>query len=142
MPDIRHAIRIAASPHTLRTLVTEAPGLSQWWAEDAEKGPDGSVSLGFFNRTTIYNLHLLENKTRNVVWFCESGKEWQGTELAFSFRPEGAETVLDFAHRNWREITPYFISCNTTWGGLMFRLKSAAEGRQCGPLFRRGALDY
>jgi hypothetical protein len=142
MPDIRHSIRIAAPPHALRTLVADAHGLGQWWAEDVEQGPDGSVSLGFFNRATVYNLSLMENETHRVVWRCESGKEWQGTELVFSFRPEGSEAVLDFEHRNWRESTPYFTSCNTTWGGLMFRLKSAAEGRQAGPLFRKGSLDY
>jgi hypothetical protein len=50
--------------------------------------------------------------------------------------------VLDFFHAQWRSETPYFTSCNTTWGELMFRLKAAAEGKPRGPLFRRSALAY
>jgi hypothetical protein len=38
--------------------------------------------------------------------------------------------------------TEYFTSCNTTWGDLMFRLKSAAEGKSRGPLFLAGDLAY
>ena len=38
--------------------------------------------------------------------------------------------------------TPFFVSCNTTWGGLMFRLRSAAEGKPSGPLFQKNSLAY
>jgi hypothetical protein len=33
-------------------------------------------------------------------------------------------------------------SCNTTWGELMFRLKSVAEGKPRGPLFLASELAY
>lgn len=50
--------------------------------------------------------------------------------------------ALDFLHANWSDATPYFVSCNTTWGGLMFRIRSAAEGQRPGPLFARQSLAY
>jgi hypothetical protein len=50
--------------------------------------------------------------------------------------------LLDFLHANWQDPTPYFVSCNTTWGALMFRLKNAAEGRVAGPMFRKDSMAY
>jgi hypothetical protein len=42
----------------------------------------------------------------------------------------------------WRSETDYFLNCNTTWGELMYRLKSAAEGKPRGPLFLASDLAY
>ena len=142
MSDIHHSIGISASSDVTATMVSTPEGLRQWWAEDVELDPDGTVSLGFFNRATVYRLRLLERSSLRVAWHCETGQEWQGTDLIFALQPQGAGLLLDFVHANWREATPYFVSCNTTWGGLMFRLKSAAEGRQPGPLFSKDALAY
>ena len=50
--------------------------------------------------------------------------------------------MLRFTHAGWRAEYDYFLSCNTTWGELMFRLKSAAEGKSCGPLFRAADMAY
>jgi hypothetical protein len=142
MPDIHHSININASPDAVRALVSTPDGLRQWWAEDVEPQADGAVSLGFFNRATIYRLRSLEIRDGRVAWRCETGKEWEDTDLVFAIQPQGSGLVLDFRHANWRGETPYFTSCNTTWGGLMFRIKSAAEGREPGPLFQRNGLAY
>ncbi len=142
MPDIHHAIQVAASAQTVTDLVATAAGLQQLWAEDVETAADGRISLGFFNRATVYLLRLLERGPDVVSWRCETGEEWQGTELVFSLWPERAGVLLDFVHAKWAAVTPYFVSCNTTWGELMFRLKGAAEGKSPGPLFRRTSLAY
>jgi hypothetical protein len=42
---------------------------------------------------------------------------------------------LRFRHADWKERTEFFVTCNTAWGALMYRLKAAAEGRNPGPLF-------
>ena len=111
-------------------------------AEDVESEPGGTLALGFFQRATIYRLRLIESSPLRIVWHCETGKEWEGTDLRFGLQRQGSGLLLDFVHANWREATPYFTSCNTTWGGLMFRLKNAAEGRHQGPLFRGNSLAY
>jgi uncharacterized protein YndB with AHSA1/START domain len=143
MPDIRHSIDIAVPPASLFRLVSAAEGLSQWWAEDTLAVEKGAVELGFFNRTTVYHLHP-EGMVpgRSAVWRCDSGKEWAGTRIVFALEPAGSGTLLRFEHAAWREITDYFIGCNTTWGGLMFRLKAAAEGRNPGPLFSASGFAY
>lgn len=142
MPDIHHSISISASAETVTSLVSTADGFRQWWAEDVEPESNGTVSLGFFDRATVYRLRLIELGSLRVRWRCETGSEWQQTDLVFAFQPQASGLLLDFVHANWREATPYFTSCNTTWGGLMFRLKNAAEGRHPGPLFRKDSLAY
>ena len=142
MADIHHSIQINAAPAVVGSLVATADGLRQWWAEDVEAQADGVTSLGFFNRATIYRLRPIEDRENCVAWRCETGKEWEGTDLVFTLQPQDSGVVLDFTHANWRAATPYFTSCNTTWGGLMFRIKSAAEGRRPGPLFQKNALAY
>jgi len=142
MPDIHHSIAINARPGAVHALVATAEGLRQWWAEDVEPQPDGTLSLGFFNRNTICRLRLLDRSESRVAWRCETGKEWEGTDLVFTIQPQAKGVVLDFVHANWREATPYFVSCTTTWGGLMFRIRSAAEERGAGPLFEKNSLAY
>ena len=51
-------------------------------------------------------------------------------------------TLLRFTHGGWKSETDYFFNCNTTWGELMYRLKSAAKGKSRGPLFLASDLAY
>ena len=142
MADIHHSIAINAPADVVRALVATPEGLRQWWAEDVEPQSDGALALGFFNRATIYRLRSQEKGASRTSWRCESGKEWEGTDLVFTIQPQAKGVVLDFVHANWRDATPYFVSCTTTWGGLMFRIRSAAEGQPAGPLFKKNALAY
>jgi hypothetical protein len=142
MAEIHHSISISASPEVVDALVSTAEGFREWWAEDVEPQPDGSVGLGFFDRTTVYRLRLVERSALRVTWHCETGQEWQHTDLIFHLQPQSSGVLLDFLHANWHDPTPYFVSCNTTWGALMFRLKSTAEGRAAGPLFRKDSMEY
>jgi uncharacterized protein YndB with AHSA1/START domain len=142
MADIRHAIQISAPAEAVRRSVSTAAGLTEWWASDVTES-DGVVELGFFNRQTIYSLKLQQNTANRVEWSCESGKEWAGTRLIFTLEnKDGANTFVRFTHAGWASDTDYFVSCTTTWGELMFRLKAAAEGKSRGPLFLPSSLAY
>lgn len=143
MPDIVHSLEVASATDALFPLVSSGPGFQAWWAEDVTVGPGGSVELGFFGRATVYRLRAvtLEDK-RRAVWQCESGEEWNGTRLVFELEPRKAATLVRFTHAGWARATEYFVSCNTTWGALMYRMKAAAEGRAPGPLFLAGRLAY
>jgi uncharacterized protein YndB with AHSA1/START domain len=142
MPDIRHAITINAPPERVAALVESADGLAAWWAEDVDAvaGRD-AVDLGFFDRRTVYRL-VPQHQGGEIRWRCETGQEWAGTELVFRLEenPQG-HTVTHFAHQAWAEASPYFVSCNTVWGHLMFVLKAAAErGGAARPLFTRSGM--
>jgi hypothetical protein len=142
MADIRHSIQIAAKPEAIYLLFATAKGFAEWWAADVTESA-GAVELGFFKRATVYRLKLKENAPpMHAEWICETGDEWKETRIDFRLEERGSLTVVSFAHRDWRSESAYFISCNTTWGELMFRLKAAAEGRKPGPLFRAEDMAY
>lgn len=142
MPDIRHAILIAAAPERIYPLVATPKGFTEWWAADVT-GTEGGAELGFFNRNTVYRLKLdVDQPPSHAEWLCESGQEWEGTRIDFVLEAKGASTLLRFTHAGWRSETDYFTSCNTTWGELMFRLKAAAEGKSAGPLFLKASMAY
>jgi uncharacterized protein YndB with AHSA1/START domain len=136
MSDIRNSVQIDVPPAQVYPLVSSASGFSKWWAQDVTLRPDETVDLGFFNRATVYSLQLVRPATPSEAeWLCLNGKEWKGTRLLFQLNESKGQTLLRFTHANWEADTDYFISCNTTWGALMFRLKAAAEDKAAGPLF-------
>lgn len=142
MPDIKHAIQIAAKPETIYPLIATAAGLGQWWAADITEAA-GAVELGFFNRTTVYRLRLtVDRPPVHADWICETGQEWSGTHIVFRLESRASATLLRFSHAGWQSETDYFTNCNTTWGELMFRLKAAADGKSRGPLFLANDLAY
>jgi len=68
MPDIRHAIPIAAAVERIADLVSSPEGLATWWAEDVTHVPaSDAVELGFFDRTTIYQLVRIDGGT-GIRW--------------------------------------------------------------------------
>ena len=143
MADSIHLIQIAASPSRVYELVGTPEGFTEWWAEDVEKRDDGSIDLGFFDRSTVYRFRAADQRpNERASWRCESGHEWQGTTLDFVLQPADSGVVLRFTHRDWQAQTDYFANCNTTWGELMFRLKATAEGKDPGPLFSRSGMAY
>jgi hypothetical protein len=104
---------------------------------------DGAVELGFFNRSTLYRLRAVSfEDLRKAAWQVETGEEWRGTRLVFEMEARKAATLVRFTHAGWAGASEYFVSCNTTWGALMYRLKAAAEGKAPGPLFLAGGLSY
>ncbi|HEV2521379.1 MAG TPA: hypothetical protein VGT24_03275 [Candidatus Acidoferrales bacterium] len=144
MPDIKHSIQIAAEPRIVHPLVATADGFSRWWAADVtEDQATGNVELGFFNRATVYGLRSIQIAApRQAHWLCQTGKEWSGTRLLFDLAEQKGQTLLRFTHADWQAETDYLVSCNTTWGELMFRLKATAEGKTPGPLFSATGLSY
>lgn len=142
MPDIQHSIQIAAKPESVYPLVATVDGFRKWWAADVTEA-EGAVDLGFFKRATIYRLRRAAGSSpADVEWRCETGKEWAGTRLLFHLEATGSGSQLRFAHADWQSASDYFVSCNTTWGELMFRIKAVAEGKNPGPLFSADGMAY
>jgi hypothetical protein len=142
MADIRHALVIAAPVDRVRELVATGAGFARWWAEDVASVPESAkLELGFFDRSTVYRLAPKADPAA-TRWACETGNEWAGTDLVFRLQPKGDQTQVDFAHEGWAADTPYFVSCNTVWGHLMFKLKEAAEHPAAArPLFTRSGME-
>ena len=129
MPDICHAVQIAAGPDVVFPLVSTAPGFAQWWATDVTESPAGSVELAFFNRTTIYRLRrLLVQPSTTAEWQCETGEEWEGTRLEFRLEAVKNGTLLRFLHGGWRADTLLLRFVQHDLG----RIDVPAEGRRRG----------
>jgi hypothetical protein len=144
MPNIRHSIAIGALPELIYSLIASGHGFGQWWASDVTEDPaTGKVEIGFFNRATVYCLQPVRSaQPGSVEWLCQSGQEWNGTRLLSELTHGHGRSLLRFTHSDWQAETEYFISCNTVWGELMFRLKAAAEGKRPGPLFSGTGMAY
>ena len=142
MPDIQHSVQISAWPEAIYPLLATADGFRKWWATDVTE-TGGAVELGFFNRASVYRLRSIANKPPiEVEWRCETGQEWTGTRILFRLDPGENGTLLRFSHADWQSATDYFVSCNTAWGELMYRLKAAAQGKEPGPLFSAAGMAY
>jgi hypothetical protein len=142
MPQIKLSITVAAAREKVFPLIATPRGLSEWWAADVTEKND-VVDLGFFKRATIYRLCLITNNPpHDAQWLCLSGHEWADTRLRFALTPVKDKTRVLFTHADWEAETDYFTDCTTTWGGLMFRLRAAAEGKGSGPLFTADGQAY
>jgi hypothetical protein len=123
MAQIRHQMVIEAPAARVFPLVSTGGGFKQWWAADVTER-DGATELVFFKRNTLYRLQPTRaTAPREAEWRCTTGEEWAGTRIVFGLKD-------------------YFVSCNTTWGELMYRLKAAAEGKTPGPLFTMAGMAY
>ncbi len=144
MPGIRHSIQIDAPADRVFSLISSGAGFTKWWAEDVtEDASTKSTELGFFKCSTTYRLKPISiNAPREADWLCESGKEWANTKIIFKLTENAGKTTLQFTHAGWQSESDYFVSCNTTWGGLMFRIKAATEGKNPGPLFFANGMAY
>jgi hypothetical protein len=142
MFDLVHSVPINAPPESVFPFVSTAKGLAEWWAADVTEAK-GAIELGFFKRDTMYRLRRNASEAPLLAeWLVETGKEWAGTRLLFRVQHATAGSLLRFAHTGWRADSDYYVSCNTVWGALLFRLKAAAEGKGSGPLFTAEGMSY
>lgn len=112
MADIFHSLRMRASTEDVRRAVTEDELLRPWWAGEGNLAVR-CVELG---------------DGASVAWRCIDGPpEWEGTDITFAFARDGGETIVRFAHKNWREASDAFAQCTTKWGRVLLALKSRVE---------------
>lgn len=144
MPDIKHLLVIDAPPERIFPLLSSGEGFAQCWAADVSRvAANGAVELGFSSRTTVYRLEPARmSPPRETEWLCSTGKEWSGAKLRFDLTPNKNGTLVRLTHADWKNETDYFVSCTTVWAELMFRLKSAEEGKPRGPLFTATGQAY
>jgi uncharacterized protein YndB with AHSA1/START domain len=132
MVDILHRVGISAPPEQVYEAVATTDGLSKWWTNKIEGKSSVGDSLYFFfsgpEPRAIMEVAELEPR-RLVRWRCVGGPdEWVGTDLTFEVKQEGDETVVLFAHANWREPVEFMRHCSTKWGYLLLGLKAGLEG--------------
>jgi hypothetical protein len=112
MADIFHCLRMNASADDVFRAVTEESLIEPWWARESP--------------LSVRCMEVTEGA--HVWWRCIDGpEEWIGTDIVFAFAREGSETVVRFAHKNWRTASDTFARCTTKWGCVLLALKSRVE---------------
>ena len=137
MAEIKHQIRIKATPGDVSAAVATQAGLRGWWTADthADEQVGGKAEFGFDKRGMVFRMHIEKlDSGKRVVWSCHGDHpEWDGTILTWDLTREGDGTILRFTHGNWRSVSDFCAMCNSTWGELMYRLKDYVEGKNPGP---------
>jgi len=63
-----------------------------------------------------------------VEWRCVGGPaEWVGTSVTFDLTAHEDETVVMFAHSNWREPGEFMAHCSARWAYFLISLKLLVE---------------
>jgi uncharacterized protein YndB with AHSA1/START domain len=137
MAEIKHQIQINAVPAKVYDAIATETGLRGWWTADshADTKVGGKAEFGFDKRGMVFrmNIEKLDRDTR-LVWSCHGDHpEWNGTLLTWDLNPSNDGTILRFTHSNWKSISDFCATCNSTWGELMYRLKDYVEGKNPGP---------
>jgi uncharacterized protein YndB with AHSA1/START domain len=152
MPNIHHAILIAASAEKVYDSITRPEGLSAWWTPGSTAKPEiNSLARFPFGDGYFKEMKIMElEQGRYIKWKCMKGDtEWVDTTLSFILEsgdeklildshPEirgqvdqltkaGLKTLLIFHHDNWKNYTPMFAECNYTWAMFLRSLKLLCE---------------
>jgi uncharacterized protein YndB with AHSA1/START domain len=132
MVDIRHRVAISAPLGAVYQAVATAEGISEWWTRDGVRGePSEGSRLQFFfgqpNPAAVMEVSRLD-PDGHVGWIClEGADEWVGTKLSFDLTQKGEETVVLFAHADWREPVEFMAHCSARWAYFLLSLKSYLE---------------
>jgi len=130
MNHIKHLLIINASAETIFKNISTQQGLQNWWTKETIAKPEIGFKNDFKFGGAYHKVMRITELVRNesITWVCEEGdSEWLGTEISFRIEELNGKNTLRFSHRNWRETTDYFESCNYHWGYYMHSLKLLSE---------------
>ncbi|MFY0599630.1 MAG: SRPBCC domain-containing protein [Cyclobacteriaceae bacterium] len=130
MEHIRHHLIINAPINEIYTAVTTQEGLSQWWTNTTVAKPEiGFVNEFRFGPGELKMMKVLAlDSNKSVDWQCVGGdEEWQDTQVSFDLQEIDGKTHLRFIHRDWKEATVYYETCNFHWGLFLQSLRMLCE---------------
>jgi len=130
MEHIRHYLTINAPVQKVYDAITTQEGLSNWWTKETIAKPEeGFLNEFMFGNDGHEKMRVTKlEPNRTVQWRCEEGSdEWVGTTFSFDLTEKDGKTILQFAHKDWREATEFYAICNYHWGYFMHSLKKLCE---------------
>jgi uncharacterized protein YndB with AHSA1/START domain len=123
---------ISAPLDSVYEAVATKEGVSEWWTRDGVRGESspGSTLQFFFGQpdpAAVMKVTRLD-PAGHVQWSCTGGaEEWVGTTLSFDLTQKDDETVVMFAHADWREPVEFMAHCSARWAYFLLSLKSYME---------------
>ena len=111
--NIRHRVRIKASPKAIYQTLTDAKKLAGWWTSDTRgNGLEVGGVLEFWFGYFCQKFEVVELQPDKLVrWKAtkkEGIEEWARTEVAFSLGADERQCYVDFSHSGWRKDSGIF----------------------------------
>jgi uncharacterized protein YndB with AHSA1/START domain len=139
MPDIMHVVTIRAAPERVYQALTTTEGIRNWWTRDAllDSKIGGTGEFGFYDRRVVHTVRIDELVPPvRVSWSTMSSgapSGWDGTTLSFDLRAEGGDTVLSFAHRDFKHADEGYARVTTGWAYYLVSLQQYLEAGKGAP---------
>ncbi|MDN5200899.1 SRPBCC domain-containing protein [Fulvivirgaceae bacterium BMA10] len=130
MTDIKHLVKIKASPEKVYKAITTQDGLIAWWTPQVEAAPFlGSIAKFGFGSTYYKKMKIKDlAMNKRVEWDClEAVEEWIGTKIIFTLEKTEAGSTLRFEHNDWEGFSDMFSQCSFDWGRFLMSLKKYCE---------------
>jgi uncharacterized protein YndB with AHSA1/START domain len=135
MVNIIHRIGIKASPEKIHAAVSSLKGLASWWTNEVSGSTEKGGRIEFIFRAVngdvkgIMIMQVEETTSPDCVrWRCVDGPaEWINTEINFELSQQDDQTILLFAHKNWREATEFTAHCSMKWATFLLSLRDYVE---------------
>lgn len=130
MANIEHLQTVHVPASKVYETLTTAEGLSETWTNELvvnhQIGFINEFRFGSNDTTKMRIEELIPDK--KVVWQCiDSDPEWIGTMISFDIEEKNGKSYVTLRHMNWKEITPFYRSCNYNWAIFFYSLKSYCE---------------
>lgn len=129
MADIKMKLTIKAAPGKVYDAISTQEGIASWWCKDTIAKPE----VGFMNVFTFGKIRnefeVVDLKpAKRVEWKgILSIDEWIGTNVSFDLEEKDGNTILRFAHSDWKSISETYAACTYDWARFMTSLKSLCE---------------
>jgi uncharacterized protein YndB with AHSA1/START domain len=129
MPDINHNVVIKTTAERIFEAIVTQEGLVSWFSRSTIARPQaGYVNVFTFGnyRLELKITDLVPNK--RVGWLCTRAIEaWLHTTISFELEEQGENTLLRFAHADWKAMNDAFASSCYDWAMFLRSLKSYCE---------------
>jgi hypothetical protein len=146
MATLYHEVWINAPSGKIYSAISTAEGIGTWWDKQTPvQTPEGLVlEHNPGPEHGIVKLKVLDQiPDKRVEWECISAhpktspaSAWTGTHITFEISrrlvPPWATQktemgIVSFRHSGWDEKSEFFGFCNTAWGEVLQKLKTACE---------------
>jgi uncharacterized protein YndB with AHSA1/START domain len=129
MADIKMKLTIKAAPGKVYDAISTQEGIANWWCKNTIAKPE----IGFMNVFTFGKIRnefeVMDLKPgKRVEWKgINSIDEWIGTHVSFDLEEKEGNTILRFAHSDWKAMTETYAVCTYDWSRFITSLKSLCE---------------
>jgi uncharacterized protein YndB with AHSA1/START domain len=133
MPDILHRVGINAPIEKVYEAITTQDGISAWWTRKVSAVSEiGAIMELRFKDDSLVMKIAVENlqPPTFVKWRVLAGlPEWVGSCVEFSLKDDDGQTVVLFAHRDWKQAVE---SCTTAApnGGTTYSASNSSSRRE------------